>query len=208
LIDEADLLTVDQFEEAVVPLAHDAALENLPFAVISGGTTSEYLRTMDGQRTFSDTLTAAVELTRLDHPEAFDLIVKTAALGGQDWSQSPAMGKIVAEARGVPRNLQVVGSGAFEVAPRIGIDKALREASRTFSLQRKGLVAHLASSLPEHDVVVAIEHCLSTSRMNMWELRTALKDELGRAVEPDVVSKYVTTMQNAGVIEAHVDGNP
>lgn len=207
LIDEADLLSVDQFESFIVPLLNNAAIQNQPFAVLTAGTTIGYISMMNGQSTFSDRLTEPFELSRLNSAEAFDLMIKTAAHGGQDWSKSEAIIELVENSRGVPGWLQNAGFRAFEASPRVGIEKALSEAARDIDKSRQSTLSLLgAQSLPDYDLVAALQDCLSTERMDLWTLRKTLKDKRDIDVEASIVTKYAEGLQEAGICEAHIDG--
>ncbi|WP_102145474.1 AAA family ATPase [Mycobacterium hubeiense] len=206
LIDEADFLTAAEVEDTILDIAHDAALDDLPFAVVSGGTTQEYLAAMDGVLTSSGALTEAVELKRLTDSEAFQVVTGTAALGGQDWSHSAILPEFISVARGVPRHLQVMGFRAYEAVPRIGLDDGLRDAICSCRQQRDHLIAKVARSPAEQTAILAIERILRDGRVHRWHLHRAvdasLRSTSGESIDFD---DCIIRLQQAGLVEAHTD---
>lgn len=206
LMDEADFLSTDMFEDFVVPLAHTAAVDNLPFTFITAGTTVTYLSAMNGMSTFGDALALPVELERLDETGAISLLVETAALGHQDWGHAEPLAELFEATRGVPRELQVAGASAFNAAPSIGVDEALREAASALASHRKGLLG-MDGRLTRRQLAAGIQEILASQSLTLWELEQALRESLDVEFTYDELVNHVGSLQSAGVLEAHADAS-
>lgn len=207
LIDEADLLSPEQFEDYVVPLSHLAAKRNLPFAVVTAGSTIVYLEKMNGESTFAQVITSSVELKRLTQSGATELLIQTAALGNQTWADNDELREIVDIARGVPRWLQSAGYNAFDLTPEMGLKKALNEAAAQLKAERNSQLAIMAGTrLRREELILGIKRILEVDPMALASLHYYLNDEIGIGVDFDELVDYTTILQNAGRLEAHADG--
>lgn len=108
IFDEADFLSPEHAEIALVePLGRGAEFD-LPTSAVIAGTGRSMLRAVRGSSTFADGLMRPFRLQRLTHDEAHELLVGTARVGDQDWTDLD-LSTVIDVCLGVPRWLHAAG---------------------------------------------------------------------------------------------------